>query len=149
MKMTFIVETGKVDSNGDKLVIAGIKNLNETIPLQRDFHPNLQIGDCTLHIEDGVLKATADLKKEHYTLFPALGYEVDKGEARYNKKKNQTEIRSCKIFAVGLHASRNTDHEVRTIGEQLENGQAKIIDPSYVPGRKSFVDKIFNLFSKS
>jgi hypothetical protein len=128
MKVTFIVETGKRDSNGDILRLYGIRNLNQQLPVQRNFDPAKALGHCTLKRDSGVLKVIAEVDDSLLDLFPAVGYQVEQGQAKYNEKTNTTVINRCQLFAVGLCDKPNADESILSLRAQLESGQAKIVD---------------------
>ena len=128
MKLSFIVETGQRDSNGDILKLYGIRNMNERLPLQRNFDPAQALGQCILKREDGILKAIADVDESMFDLFPAVGYQVEKGQAKFDEKTNTTVIKSCQLFAIGLSDSRNANASILSLRAQLESGQAKIVE---------------------
>lgn len=127
MRIKFVVDNGKVDSNGDKINLAGIQNISSPIPLLKEFKPTGSLGACQLKLEGGLLVCIADIPKEDHELFPSLGYQAIKGKISFNEKESTTYIKACTAFAVGLTKSRNTSHDIRPIKVQLLTGEAKII----------------------
>lgn len=129
MKMSFVVETDKMDNNKDIILFEGVRNFDRMVPLQRNFEPEKTIDESCIIIQDGgFILATANVELEHYNLFPAVGIDVRKGDAVYDEETGITTIHSCRIFAVSLSDSNNSNPEIRSIAEQLTNGQAKIVE---------------------
>jgi hypothetical protein len=62
-KMTFLFETGSLDSQGDVLKIEGV-NIPSNIPLTKDFDRSNLIGTCKVFKEGNLLKIEAEIANE-------------------------------------------------------------------------------------
>jgi len=125
-RIEFIVEAGRRDSSGDIILLRGIRNPNDKVPLLREFDTSKSLGSATLKLGD-VLRATADIEDEHLDLVPAIHYEIGKDDYEYNAEEYTTTIKRCRIHSVGLCMKPNSDKQILSLRDQLMTGQAKEI----------------------
>jgi len=74
MEVTFVIETGERDANGDKIDLNGLKIPSDKVPILKDFDALKFVGEATVFMEGGILKATADIPKRLLGCYPAIGY---------------------------------------------------------------------------
>lgn len=111
---TFIVENGKVDSNGDMLMIDGLKMPDKKVPLLYNFDNSRLITKIDVFKEDGVVKAKGEIPDEYLNLYPALGFQVIEAKANEHGKI----ITQAKLYCVGLSEMPNTDETIKRISDQ-------------------------------
>lgn len=115
--VTFIIETGKVDSNGDIISLDGLKIPNKKIPILADFNVSNCIGFADVVKEDGVLKANAELTDKYFDAFPAIGYQIISSEPNEHGGMNITE---AKLQFVGISMLPNVGPSIKRISEQTK-----------------------------
>lgn len=113
-KVKFIIETGKVDSNGDILHVDGIK-IKEQHILTKDFDISHPIGTCHVFKDDNMLKAEAELPDELPNHYHAIGYMVI--SAQPNEHGGKT-ILEAKLMQVSICVNENVDPSVKRISDQ-------------------------------
>jgi hypothetical protein len=72
MKVTFIVESGNVDCNGDRIMPGAIKNLPKEVLVTKGFNTHTPITKAEVFEENGIIKATAEIPDELLNLKPSF-----------------------------------------------------------------------------
>ncbi len=115
-KVKFIVETGKVDSNGDVIKLEGLKLPTGQIFITKDFDKSIPpIGTASVFMEDGVLKAEGEIPDEFIAGYPAVGIQIISSEPNENGGRNVTE---AKLQSVSLCQQPNADPAIKRVSEQ-------------------------------
>lgn len=115
MKLTFTVETGQVDGNGDIINLDGVKIPDKVIMI-RNFDTSDVVGVAQVKREGYKLKAIAEVPDNLLDHFPAIGFKIIK----------QRQEGDCRVFeeielqSVGLSDKPNTNPDIKTIREQIE-----------------------------
>lgn len=111
MIKTFTVLTDGVDSQGDRIILSGIKK-PESVFILDNFDQSKPIGKSKNIINNGSeLIVTADLPENTKGMYPAIGFQMLKSEIINGVR----EIQECKLFCVGLSASPNVDPNIPPI----------------------------------
>ncbi len=107
-KLSFVIEAGKVDSNGDIVMLNGIYIPNEKIPVLRDFDTSHKsvLSYATVFKEDGVLMASAEFEDNVISGYPAIGFQIIKSEENQHGGRTVTE---AKLLCVGICMQPNAD----------------------------------------
>lgn len=113
---TFIIETGKVDSNGDVIILDGLKIPDKSLPILKDFNHAECIGRATLKHEGGAIKADAVFSEKYFDGYPAIGFQVIKSEPNEHGGRN---ILEAKLHYVGISLTPNVDPSIKRLSEQL------------------------------
>ena len=110
MIKTFVVANGKIDSQGDMLMLDGIK-IPDKVLVAKDFDHKQPVSFATVDNTGTQLIATADIPDEMIGLYPAIGFEVVKthreGDIRF--------IDECKLHYIGLCFNQNVDDDIKPI----------------------------------
>ena len=114
-KATFVIETGKVDSNGDIISLDGLKIPDKKIPILKDFEAHNCIGFADVVKEDGVLKANAEFTDKCFDGFPAIGFRIISSEPNEHGGRNITE---AILYSVGISMMPNVDSSIKRLSEQ-------------------------------
>lgn len=114
-KVKFIIETGKVDSQGDVIDLKGMVIPDKKLLVLKDFDATNLLGRATVIKEDGVLKAESDLPESTLDLYPAIGFQIIKSEPNEHGGRN---ILEAKLYSVGLSTSPNVDPLIKRISDQ-------------------------------
>lgn len=116
MEVTFVIETGERDANGDKIDLNGLKIPSDKVPILKDFDALKFVGEATVFMEGGILKATADIPKRLLGCYPAIGYTPI-----VRKKTNlsfESDILESRLNVIGVSAKPNIDPAIKKINEQ-------------------------------
>jgi hypothetical protein len=114
-KAKFVIETGKLNSNGDIIYLDGLKIPGKKIPILKDFETHNCIGFADVVKEDGVLKANAEFTNKYFDGFPAIGFQIISSQPNEHGGKNITE---AKLYSVGISMMPNSDPSIKRLSEQ-------------------------------
>ncbi len=122
MKVRFVVEKGSNTYDNVEVVLSGIKELPKHILITaEDF--STPIGTGKAYISGNELLVEADIREEEFDLFPSIGFEslVEENE------QGKVIIKESILHTVSLQSNPNTDPDIKTINQQLKEGNAKLI----------------------
>lgn len=126
-----IIEKGKLDSNGDQLLLEGMNITSKFIPVIESFKQDTQIGWAELYQEDNCIKMNTDLWVDNVKndklldFYPAIGGMI---QSRTGKL-----ITDFKITSVSLSSIPNSDPSIKTLREQIKpKFPEDRIDPIYI-----------------
>jgi len=108
----FTVATGNVDSEGDIIVLSGIKVPQKKILVFHNFDQSSPIGEIEGYEIKGnefIVKAT--LAEDVKGLYPAIGYTV-------NKSRQEGDVRVIEdltLHSIGLCGNPNADETIKPI----------------------------------
>lgn len=114
MKKTFVIATGKVDSEGDIIIPGAFKDLPKSVPVLNNFNTADRLGIAEVFEEGGIIKATSDLSEDFNGLYPSIGFKVVDSEMQGDIRV----VKEIKLFSVGIHVGPNADPNIKPIGEQ-------------------------------
>lgn len=115
MKLTFTVETGHPDGNGDIVKLDGIKIPDKVIMI-RNFDTSDVVGIAEVKREGDELKATAEVPNNLLDHFPAIGFKIIK----HRQEGGSRVFEETELQSVGLSDKPNTNPDIKTIREQTE-----------------------------
>ncbi len=123
MKVRFVAERGTKGEDNVEVALSGIKNLPKFIIITaEDF--TTAIGTGKVFIDNNELKVEADLREQEFHLYPTIGFE-----SLVEDNINGTVIIiESELQTVSLQPNPNTDSEIKTIIEQINNGMAEILE---------------------
>jgi hypothetical protein len=116
MKLTFTVETGQVDGNGDIINLDGV-TMPDKVMVVEEFDCTRPIGTAEVKRQGDELKATMEVPDRLLDKYPAIGFSV--GKLHIEGK--------CKVFDetvlqwIGLCTKENTNPSIKTIREQTKD----------------------------
>lgn len=118
IKRVFIVERGQVDQHGDRIIIEGLKLPKGKIPITVGFQAHHQpVGIAEVYIEDGVVKANAEIHPQFIHLFPSVG--IKPIEAADNDQGG-VDMKQCELLALGVSPHPNMDLGIKKISDQAQ-----------------------------
>jgi hypothetical protein len=116
MKRTFIIETAFPDSDGNIIVLEGMKIPSKVIitdNFQKDAPP---IGTAEVVKDGDYLKATAEIPDQYLDRYPAIGFQIRKYRTIDTGKVYEETI----LEQVGLCEKENLNPDIKTIKEQTD-----------------------------
>lgn len=120
MKVRFVAERGNKGDDNVEVDLSGIKNLPKFVIITaEDFIT--AIGTGKVFIDNSELKVEADLREQEFHLYPTIGFE-SLVEENIN---GFVIIRESELHTVSLQSNPNTDSQIITIMEQINNGMAE------------------------
>ncbi len=123
MKVRFVAERGNKGDDNVEVDLYGIKNLPKFVIITaEDF--TTAIGTGKVFIDNSVLKVEADLREQDFHLYPTIGFESIVEETI----NGFVLIRESELHTISLQPNPNTDSQIKTILEQIDNGTAEIFD---------------------
>ncbi len=123
MKVRFVAERGNKGDDNVEVDLSGIKNLPKFVIITaEDF--TTAIGTGKVFIDNSELKVEADLREQEFHLYPTIGFE-SLVEENIN---GFVIIRESELHTVSLQPNPNTDSQIKTIMEQINNGTAEIFE---------------------
>jgi hypothetical protein len=123
MKVRFVAERGNKGDDNVEVDLSGIKNLPKFVIITaEDF--TTAIGTGKVFIDNSELKVEADLREQEFHLYPTIGFE-SLVEENIN---GFVLIRESELHTVSLQHNPNTDSQIKTIMEQINNGMAEIFE---------------------
>lgn len=121
--MRFVAERGNKGDDNVEVDLSGIKNLPKFVIITaEDF--TTAIGTGKVFIDNSELKVEADLREQEFHLYPTIGFE-SLVEENIN---GFVLIRESELHTVSLQHNPNTDSQIKTIMEQINNGMAEIFE---------------------
>jgi hypothetical protein len=117
-EVTFIVEQGKPDMQGDILKPSALKGLPKEVKIFKDFDTSLPpVGSATLfHDTTGdTIKAKATLDEALFDKCGALGFKIIE---HINNEDGSITVTRADVYAVGL-VEHNADTTIPPIKDQL------------------------------
>ena len=123
MKVRFVAEKGNKGEDNVAITLSGIKNLPKFLIITaEDF--TTAIGTGKAFIDNNELKIEADLREQEFHLYPTIGFESIVEETI----NESIIIKESELHTISLQPHPNTDDEIRTIFEQINNGTAEILE---------------------
>ena len=119
IKRTFIVERGMYDQHHDRVIISGM-SLPEsgTLVITQDFKPNLPpVGVAKVYIEDGVLKADAEMNEMFVQAYPSIGFRPIEA---VDNELGGVDMKQCELLALAVSFYPNMDSEIKRICDQRQ-----------------------------
>lgn len=107
--VTFIAEMGTM-ADGSRINIEGLQFPNR-VPLTVNFDKTNTIGEAEVWVEDGVLKARADVKEDFKGLYPAVGVQIIKQSVENGVRH----LLETKLHQISLNHSPNADKNIQPI----------------------------------
>jgi hypothetical protein len=116
MKRIFIVETAMPDSNGDIVLLDGVR-IPKEVAVTHNFSADEQIGVATVKKEGDKLVAIADIDDKHLDLYPAIGFSV----VKYRTIDTGKVYEEVDLQWIGLCEKQNLNPDIKTIREQTKD----------------------------
>jgi len=118
MKKTFMIATGSIDGDGDKIMPGSLKMpKDKKVLILKGFDSTKKLGEVDSVVEKkGKYIATAHLKDRVENLYPAIGFDI----LKYHMDGDIRVIDEMKLYCVGLCVSPSVDKSIKTIGEQCK-----------------------------
>ena len=122
MKVRFVAERGNKGDDDVVVVLPGIKNLPKFIIITaEDF--TTAIGTGKVFVAENELKVEADLREQEFNLYPTIGFESILEE----DIDGSIMIQESELHTVSLQPNPNTDPQIKTIREQIQEGSAELL----------------------
>lgn len=111
---SFIVEEGRVDSNGNCLNLSGLRLPDAPVVVTREFDVSQPIGMATVYREKNAIMATM-CGGEAVDGYPAVGVQVLKSAGNTHGGRDILEAR---LMQVSISSQPNADLAIKRISEQ-------------------------------
>ena len=122
MKVRFVAERGNKGNDEVMVALPGIKNLPRFIIITaEDF--STAIGTGKVFIAENELKVEADLREQEFNLYPTIGFESILEE----DIDGLIIVRESELHTISLQPNPNTDPQIKTIREQIQEGTAELL----------------------
>ncbi|MEJ7768645.1 MAG: hypothetical protein WKF89_12585 [Chitinophagaceae bacterium] len=122
MKVRFVVEKGKKGPDNVEVLLHGIKNLPKNILITAEDYTT-PIGTGKAFLIDDQLVVEADLREQEFDLYPTIAFE----SIREDNTHETIIIKESELHTVSLQPFPNTDPDIKTINEQIAEGNAEVI----------------------
>jgi hypothetical protein len=116
MKLTFTVETGTPDSNGDIVNLDGV-NIPDKVTIVENFDRTKPVSMAVVVREGNSLKATAEIPDRLLDKYPAIGFSVKK----YHAEGAAKVFDEIDLQCVGLCTKENPNPDIKTVRGQAVN----------------------------
>jgi hypothetical protein len=120
----FVIETGEIDSENNIVIVDGVECKNHT-PVSLNFDMDKIICLAKVIMEDGVIKAEADIDEKYFELYPAIGIE---GIKEHINESGGITWDKTKLHHIGLCVAKNVDSRIKTIEKQIKEYAATTTD---------------------
>jgi hypothetical protein len=114
MTKTFIIATGELDSDNDRIISEGLKLKDPATKVFKNFNYSELLGHASnLEIKDGKLKATVKFKDgfDPVGKYPAMGFNI----LKYRIEGEVRVIEEFKLWCIGICDTENADKTVPPI----------------------------------